>query len=36
MTLTGAPARLRPLPRLLLRTEVPLSGSAAGAALPAC
>ena len=36
MTLTGAPARLRPLPRLLLRTEVPLSGSAAGAALLAC
>ena len=33
MTLTGAPARLRPLPRLLLRTEVPVSGSAAGAAL---
>jgi hypothetical protein len=36
MTLTGAPARLRPLPRLLLRTEVPVSGSAAGAALLAC
>ena len=36
MTLTGAPARLRPLPRLLLRTEVPLSGCAAGAALLAC
>ena len=35
-TLTGAPARLRPLPRLLLRTEVPVSGSAAGAALLAC
>jgi hypothetical protein len=30
MTLTGAPARL------LLRTEVPASGSAAGAALPTC
>jgi hypothetical protein len=29
-------ARLRPLPRLLLRTEVPVSGSAAGAALLAC
>ncbi len=25
MTLTGAPARLRPLPRLLLLTEVPVS-----------
>jgi hypothetical protein len=36
MTLTGAPARLRPLPRLLLRTEVPVSGSAAGATLLAC
>ena len=36
MPLTGAPARLRPLPRLLLRTEVPVSGSAAGAALLAC
>ncbi len=36
MTLTGAPARLRPLPRLLLRTEMPVSGSAAGAALLAC
>ena len=36
MMLTGAPARLRPLPRLLLRTEVPVSGSAAGAALLAC
>ena len=36
MTLTGAPARLRPLPRLLLRTEVPVSGTAAGAALLAC
>ena len=36
MTLTGAPARLRPLPRLLLRTEVPVSGSAAGVALLAC
>ena len=36
MTLAGAPARLRPLPRLLLRTEVPVSGSAAGAALLAC
>ena len=36
LTLTGAPARLRPLPRLLLRTEVPVSGSAAGAALLAC
>ena len=31
MTLTGAPARLRPLPRLLLRIEVPVSGSAAAA-----
>ena len=30
MTLTGAPAQLRPLPRLLLLTEVPVSGSAAG------
>ncbi len=36
MTLTGAPTRLRPLPRLLLRIEVPVSGSAAGAALLAC
>jgi hypothetical protein len=36
MTLTGAPARLRPLPRLLLRIEVPVSGGAAGAALLAC
>jgi hypothetical protein len=36
MTLTGAPARLRPLPRLLLRTEVPVSGGAAAAALLAC
>ena len=36
MTLTGVPTRLRPLPRLLLRTEVPVSGSAAGAALLAC
>jgi hypothetical protein len=36
MTLTGALTRLRPLPRLLLRSEVPLSGSAAGAALLAC
>ncbi len=36
MTLAGAPARLRPLPRLLLRTEVPVSGTAAGAALLAC
>jgi Polyketide cyclase / dehydrase and lipid transport len=36
MTLTGVPARLGPLPRLLLRTEVPVSGSAAGAALLAC
>ena len=36
MTLTGAPARLRPLPRLLLRIEVPVSGSAVGAALLAC
>ena len=33
MTLTGAPARLRPVPRLLLRAEVPVSGSAAGTAL---
>ena len=30
MTLTGAPARLRPLPRLLLRTEVPVSGRVGG------
>ena len=36
MTMSGAPARLRPLPRLLLRTEVPVSGSATGAALLAC
>jgi uncharacterized protein YndB with AHSA1/START domain len=36
MTLTGAPARLRPLPRFLLRAEVPVSGGAAGAALLAC
>jgi len=36
MTLAGASARLRPLPRLLLRTEVPVSGSAAGAALLTC
>ena len=31
MTLTGAPARLRPLPRLLLLTEAAVSGAAAGA-----
>ena len=36
MTLAGAAARLRPLPQLLLRTEVPVSGAAAGAALLAC
>ncbi len=36
MTLTGAAARPRRLPWLLLRTELPMSGSAVGAALPAC
>lgn len=33
LALAGAPARLRPLPRLLLLTEVALSGTAAGAGM---